>query len=1030
MPVPSERLFLFLARVRRAAGRRLLLGLVLDLALALAAIGLAALGFAGTTARGDWAQLGSVTAGASVALVLCSHYARRWQLRHGSPLATARTVARGVSSAVGWRADPGPDDSPDDPRPLLSEILGATELVHEGRVNSAHSEQLATLYIAGIGKRCADLPPRRLLAPLEWRRRLWVAAAFMVALVPFAVTDAGRQAADLLWLGRDGTPPRPLPPVWSSLDVRLVYPDHIGRRPRNVPNPSGAMRAPAGTQIELDLRLVRPTDTVKIVVTHDADELTDAIPPEIVPLSPTGGRNWHASFVLRSAGSWTVVLLEHPDDDVGAADHRSRALRLELEPDAPPQIELLPLPADEREPTEAERVDIRFRARDDFGLGLATLVYELPGGKLARLPAGDAQGRRSWRHRYVWDLAGISIAERSEITYWLEIRDNDPGMGLHPLPDSPGKLVTSARQKLFVRDEEAEHTRNIESLRTIRDRTVDLLGTRLVSPAFQRTPAGKRGLDARIVQLRQARGISAFSQRLLTSIRDTIDALSIDRMVRERDVRGLIAVHKRLLELYRKETTIHTSFPPDMEQRRPQDVAWVLARLGRHNRLEVPQLEDDIIRLDDLVDGQIVAGLERLLARLQTSQQKLLELLEKLSAGDASVRPQIDQLEQRIREDLRRLSAARARLRKEVGEEYMNLDAFRAMEARVRHQDIKGSLARGDTGDALRKARETLDQIGALQDAVQDRGANGEDTRLSEEEEARMQLLRELSRLKDEESKIHNDSSALERAWRTAVREADPPSNETHSSQARKLREGLENINDARLSRRARRDHEDAREYLDQLEHIERLEQQNGQDRQDGQDALARYDAVRKAAHAIASAYQGAANGEKEKRALRKLRASAQSLEQKLRRNLPSALESLSVDEKDRSGSVGSQQAMLRERLDGLMQQPGTRILPNPGRVALRSASAAMLRGERALRGLDPEQAAESTTRARAAIQRAIDSLRQGGAPPPTKTRSHDASTEGERDRSLRDALMDAMREDAPSGFDGSVERYYEELLQ
>ena len=40
------------------------------------------------------------------------------------------------------------------------------------------------------------------------------------------------------------------------------------------------------------------------------------------------------------------------------------------------------------------------------------------------------------------------------------------------------------------------------------------------------------------------------------------------------------------------------------------------------------------------------------------------------------------------------------------------------------------------------------------------------------------------------------------------------------------------------------------------------------------------------------------------------------------------------------------------------------------------------------------------------------------------------ASTETERDRSLRDELMEAMKERAPEGFGESVERYYEELLR
>jgi hypothetical protein len=62
-------------------------------------------------------------------------------------------------------------------------------------------------------------------------------------------------------------------------------------------------------------------------------------------------------------------------------------------------------------------------------------------------------------------------------------------------------------------------------------------------------------------------------------------------------------------------------------------------------------------------------------------------------------------------------------------------------------------------------------------------------------------------------------------------------------------------------------------------------------------------------------------------------------------------------------------------------------------------------------------------------IQEALDSLRRG-APPPPPPAGGDASTEAERDRALRDELMDAMKEHAPTGYDESVKRYYEELLR
>lgn len=75
--------------------------------------------------------------------------------------------------------------------------------------------------------------------------------------------------------------------------------------------------------------------------------------------------------------------------------------------------------------------------------------------------------------------------------------------------------------------------------------------------------------------------------------------------------------------------------------------------------------------------------------------------------------------------------------------------------------------------------------------------------------------------------------------------------------------------------------------------------------------------------------------------------------------------------------------------------------------------------------------AIDAQTDAIASLQRALDSLRDTS--PSARSAAHtEASTETEAEghRSLRDELMDAMKEGAPDGFDQEVERYYEELLR
>lgn len=1011
----------YLRAVRRVALRRTLTSLAIDLLLLGCAWLVILIALAGWTLRGDLAaQVGGVVGllgGAAVVSVRI----RELRERLGHPVALARLIAK--HSVTGER---------ETDVILRHELLGATELWMQLENHECPSPELAAAYVQRIGRQIGALDPRRALPRPRRRIRLIAAALIVGSAVALASGPIGARGLELLRERADGRPPIPPQPVWTTLELVLDYPDYTRRPDRRVPNPSGTMRVPAGTRIHLDMEVTSEADAVRVVMIHDGLELSSAPEPEIIDLEPASSgddeRRWTGSFVVRGSGSWVVALLDDASQRDAAAlqvaARRSPPMRVELEPDALPEVELLPLPDWQHEASETDRVELRFAARDDFGVIEAELVYELakPDGEIERhrLPAGKAPGggSRAWRHRHSWDLSAIPLEDRSEVTYWIEVRDNDPGLGLQPLADGPGKLAASARQQLLVHDEEAEHAANIADLQAIRDAAVDLLAARLTTVAFDDLEVEDR-LGAK---LRTARDLHDGAATLLTMIAATVDALAVDTMVEERDVETLAGIHERLLAIHRDEAKLHERMPPGAELERPDDRAPLLRELGTHNRREVEQLEDEIIRLDDLVDGQIIARIEALVARLQVSQQKLVEKLEQLQAGDQSVRPEIEQLEQRIRDDMRRVQEAQAQLRKEVGDEWMNLDAFKAMEARMRSQQLLEQLERGDIDGALQQAREGLDAIRQLRERVQQTGEQADSPAMSEEDRKRMKMLRELSRLQDEETGLRSETKRLRERWRDAVggRKADGDAVAQAGEQAKQLRESVEAINDAHLSREGRAAWDDAREALEALEAAA----------QDGEATeLELFEAANDAAAALRRAEAGSKPGEPEAKALRKLSGEAERLRERMRAPLPEPDEVLEREDIERLTELGRQQRTLRERAEQLLDDPAADILPAPGRQAMESADQAMREAGDALDDAALDGALFEEDRAWQGIQRAIDSLRQSSPPPPPSS-DGESSTEAERDRSLRDQVVEAMREGDRDGFDADTKRYYEELLR
>lgn len=362
-------------------------------------------------------------------------------------------------------------------------------------------------------------------------------------------------------------------------------------------------------------------------------------------------------------------------------------------------------------------------------------------------------------------------------------------------------------------------------------------------------------------------------------------------------------------------------------------------------------------------------------------------------------------------------------LRKEVDEEFMNLDAFAVLERLQQQEQLSELLRRGDVDEALDRARGELGELQGLRDQVQQRlGETGTGPELSPEERDRMKLLRELSRLQDEQTNLRSQTRKLHERWREAVtgREAEVGEREAAQAEAEALREILEGINDARLGRDARRGLDDAKEALERLQRLGETERAS---------ALELTEAAEDAARALQRASEGSEASEREGKEVRRARDRASRMGERLERGLPAPDEVLGPDEIEALQQLTERQAGLRRQSQELVDDPIADQLPSPGRKAMRRADRGMERSTERLGRRRPGQAVDPESEAWQGLQDAIDSLRRGSPPPPPSA-SGDASTEAERDRSLRDALMEAMREDPPAGYDEPVQRYYEELLR
>jgi hypothetical protein len=896
-----------------------------------------------------------------------------------------------------------------------------------------HSNALVRAYVEEIARQSERQAMAHAWPRLRWRRRTAYACAGVLALVTEVVLAPPlREGVSWLVLGVDRSPPPPDRQLWNTLELALEFPDHVGRPARIVSNPSGALRVPAGTRVSLRLTTSETARNLALEVGgQNLDDATERQLQKLILISAGHGERetWGAEFLVRAPGSWRLVL------DEGHRPTHSSNFELEIESDLPPEVEILPLEAREKITKTTETVAIKYRAKDDFGLLRATFYVLLPTGETLERPLPAPQGREV-EAAYAWNLSELPIEARSELEYWIEVRDNDPGLGSTPLLDGPGKIGLSARLRLPVDDAELTHAQNLKNLQQLRAMAVDLLAARLVGPANRKAklklPEQTRQRIADIRELMLAH------ESFLAALAQAVEILAMDSLAGPRATRTLREIHERLLPLFREDNNELAKIPFGREDE-ADGAKLLVIRLAKkflsNNVKQIAQLEDEIIRIDDLVDGQFLAQIEALVARVTAGQTRLVELLAQLQSGDESVRPAIDQVQQRLNLDMRKLNEARRALSKELGQEFLNQDAFRILEARMRHLALEKRLREGDVDGALQEAKETLEKMRQLQGEVQDRlSQEGEESPLSPEERQRAELLRELTRLLEDQKRAIEEGGAVHAKWEPIAKAAKIEGTDPVGTKADEWLESLKKVNDATFGREARDALADAKDALQRLgagNAADKGGANDGEAAAPAEDALTRYRLAAQAAAQLRASQNGIDDKDRGKALIERTTSQLDRMVEELESQLPDPRKTLDGPDQEALNEVTKRQGGLSERSSFIGKQPYAGIFPPHGRQALEDAQKAMKESQRELGEGSLEIAKFRQSHAVAKVKEAIDSLRDNPPPPPPPpSSSSDASTQAEQDRSLRQKIMDVMREGKANEKGQDVTRFYEEILR
>lgn len=806
-------------------------------------------------------------------------------------------------------------------------------------------------------------------------------------------------------------------PLVGDLTLTLHYPEHTGRPPQVIPNSAGDFQAPKGTRVEIAATTLEPAREAHIAFGKAGEGAQ-------LPLLVRQERDVRAEFVVSKAERWRFAITTTGGEQLVEALDRF----LKLEPDDPPQIELL-LPEKDLHLEDLRRVQVRYQAKDDFGLSKVNIMVALAADP-ENPEAIEQAGVKGKTHKALdeVDLSIIQAQPGDRIALFVEAFDN------HSV-DGPQR-GTSAIRYITVESPQEKHYALSDDLREVIEKLILGLADRL-EMAWG---------EGQLVQRIDA--VNAENAKAAEALAKVIDAMVGDPLTPKEVRLALLGRLGSLEEALGVEKGALAGLKADLDA----GAAPAIASAKANSEAAVDQLEQAIILVEAMVARLALEDMQALVDEMRSAQERLREMVRqyKENPDDAALKKRITREIHRIRQRMDEIRRRMRQLRQKLPEEFLNLEGMKNSDVSKGLKDQMDQLAalekmleEGRMDDALAaldQMQQQLDEMSAaldkdlkelhensnpemqkalseLMDRTRDLMARQKEVAdkteaLSAAEREQMRKLFE-EQLKEKLEAVQKKGQALEQS----VAEVRPDQLQPRS--AEELGHVEQRVTDLNgtLERKAIMEAlEMAERSLDHLDRMERIERPNSPEQ-------GRIGKSQQLAKEIAA----------------ELAQMAQDARQQMRQSQQGQAQQMQ--------QLGQQQQQLSEAAQQLGQRirDGAQKIPGMGEKPMESlqrAQQAMQDAAQRLRGQRPGQARPGQEQAMSELQQLMEGLKQANQPQKANRRGE---KDGGRETSLerveipkadrspdtfRQELLEAMKDDAPDAYREQVKRYYEALIK
>lgn len=237
-------------------------------------------------------------------------------------------------------------------------------------------------------------------------------------------------------------------PRFRELHVDVYAPDYTGLDAESYEYPFSRIEAFPGSRMEVRARPNKSLEQVEYISIAEGDSIS-------MEPSDDDDSVYTASLNVMDVDTASFNLV----DEHGLTNRNNFEFEIELREDQTPTVDILN-PEQDKQMTSPGPVDLVYEVADDFGFTAVNLYYELRKAYVDEPITGsvnlDVPSGTEAIDDFVWDLNELRMGSMDELTYWIEVSDNNTVTGPQTGQSAPQTITIQSLAEQLTDQSERE----------------------------------------------------------------------------------------------------------------------------------------------------------------------------------------------------------------------------------------------------------------------------------------------------------------------------------------------------------------------------------------------------------------------------------------------------------------------------------------------------------------------------------------------------------------------------------------------